>query len=329
MTSIRDVAREAGVAISTVSKVLNNYPNVSQETKDKVEDAVRKLHFVPNAAASTLSSKQPDRVAVIINSSETSRLRDEINMQYISGAITSARSLGTDVCVLFSYMAESRSLEEMIQYLRTQNIGGIVVCTLDRTQLKLMALIESGTFPTVVIDAPFTGERISSISIDNRQAQYDVASKMITGTSCRSILYIAGGDEGYVTEDRLNGIRALAREKKLRLMVRNGHFSEKQARTITKKYAPDYDAIVCASDMMAIGAMRELIEMDIFRPVSGFDGLSVMGYAGKQMFTVKQDFSGIAAEAIREEKRLMSGAHGRKIVMPYRLARITYEDVIE
>ena len=110
MTSIRDVAREAGVAISTVSKVLNNYPNVSQETKDKVEDAVRKLPFVPNAAASTLSSKQPDRVAVIINSSETSRLRDEINMQYISGAITSARSLGTDVCVLFSYMAESRSL---------------------------------------------------------------------------------------------------------------------------------------------------------------------------------------------------------------------------
>lgn len=101
MTSIRDVAREAGVAISTVSKVLNNYPNVSQETKDKVEDAVRKLHFVPNAAASTLSSKQPDRVAVIINSSETSRLRDEINMQYIP-VRSRVRGVSGPMCVCCS-----------------------------------------------------------------------------------------------------------------------------------------------------------------------------------------------------------------------------------
>ena len=51
-----------------------------------------------------------------------------------------------------------------------------------------------------------------------------------------------------------------------------------------------HDIIICASDMMAIGAMRALTEMDIFRPVCGFDGISLMGYAGKQMNTVKQNF---------------------------------------
>ncbi|MDE6814987.1 MAG: LacI family DNA-binding transcriptional regulator, partial [Lachnospiraceae bacterium] len=51
MVSIRDVARHAGVAISTVSKVLNNYPNVSEETKDKVTKSVEELNFVPNSVA--------------------------------------------------------------------------------------------------------------------------------------------------------------------------------------------------------------------------------------------------------------------------------------
>ena len=67
MAGIKDVAREAGVAVSTVSKVLNNYPNVSKETKDKVNKAIKKLDFMPNAVAAALSSKQPGRVAILIN----------------------------------------------------------------------------------------------------------------------------------------------------------------------------------------------------------------------------------------------------------------------
>ncbi len=73
MVSIRDVARHAGVAISTVSKVLNNYPNVSEETKDKVTRSVEELNFVPNSVAAALSSKQAGRVALLINSNEHER----------------------------------------------------------------------------------------------------------------------------------------------------------------------------------------------------------------------------------------------------------------
>ena len=67
MAGIKDVAKEAGVAVSTVSKVLNNYPNVSKETKEKVNKAIKKLGFMPNAVAAALSSKQPGRVAILIN----------------------------------------------------------------------------------------------------------------------------------------------------------------------------------------------------------------------------------------------------------------------
>ena len=78
MSSIKDVARHAGVAISTVSKVLNGYPNVSDATKKKVNKSIDELHFVPNTIAATLSSKQAGRVAMLINIAMKTPVIDEI-----------------------------------------------------------------------------------------------------------------------------------------------------------------------------------------------------------------------------------------------------------
>ena len=111
-------------------------------------------------------------------------------------------------------------------------------------------------------------------------------------------------------------------------MVRNGEFSELQARNLTFKYAKNKDVVVCASDLMAIGAMKALIEMDIFRPVCGFDGITLMGYAGKQMNTIRQNFGNIASEAVTELKRLLEGGEGKQLVLGYEMVRMTYEDVL-
>ena len=81
MVSIKDVAKRAGVAISTVSKVLNGYPNVSEETRQRVNKAVEELNFVPNSVAAALSSKQAGRVALLINSNMKTNAIDEIDMQ--------------------------------------------------------------------------------------------------------------------------------------------------------------------------------------------------------------------------------------------------------
>ena len=90
MVSIKDVARHAGVAISTVSKVLNHYPNVSMETREKVNRAIQELNFVPNAVAAALSSKQAGRVALLLDLNTGTQAIDEIDMQYLSGAINRA-----------------------------------------------------------------------------------------------------------------------------------------------------------------------------------------------------------------------------------------------
>ncbi|SFP98719.1 transcriptional regulator, LacI family [Butyrivibrio proteoclasticus] len=328
MVSIKDVAKEAGVAISTVSKVLNNYPNVSEKTKNKVNEVVDRLGFVPNAVAVSLSSKKTGRVALLIKLSLSTQASDEINMRYISGAVHKAKELQLDVITVFASMIEDMTVEEVTSYFESQGIRGIIVYGMTTKDKVIHKLIDSGHFKMVVVDAPMVNDSTSSVSVDHVKAQYDVAKKTIIENKCKKVLYLAGEDTGYVTKDRLLGIKKLCEEKNLKLTVRNGQFSELRARELTMRFAKNADCVVCASDMMAIGAMKALIDMDIFRPVCGFDGIILMGYVGKQMNTVKQDFTKISEKAICELNRLMSGENGRKVTIKHELVRIKYEDII-
>lgn len=328
MVSIKDVAKHAGVAISTVSKVLNNYPNVSEQTKIKVTKAVDELNFVPNSVAAALSSKQAGRVAIIVNLNLKTQAIDEIDMQYIQGAINKAMELNLDVITLFLSMFKNKTEEEITRYLQSQSITGIIIYGLSRQDRVLQSLIGDQRFKCVVVDAPIVNENTSSVWIDHRRAQYEVAKKTIVDNNCRHVLYIAGKKNGYITRERLLGMNDLVEELGLTMMVREGNFSELQARNITMKYGKEQDVVVCASDLMAIGAMKALTEMDIFRPVCGFDGITLMGYVGKQMNTVRQDFAGISAKAMEELQRLMNGGEGKNIRTPYTLERMKYMDII-
>ena len=313
MVSIKDVAKRAGVAISTVSKVLNGYPNVSEETRQRVNKAVEELNFVPNSVAAALSSKQAGRVALLINSNMKTNAIDEIDMQYISGALNKAMELNLDVITLFFFMFQNKTADEVARYLQSQSITGIIIYGMSKEDKVLHRLISTGKFKCVVIDAPFVNASTSCIGVDHRRAQYEVAAKTVMENNCKRILYIAGKRNGYVTDERIRGMEDLVKEKNLTMLVRNGEFSELQARNITLKYAKNKDIVVCASDLMAIGAMKALIQMDIFRPVCGFDGIILMGYVGKQMNTVRQDFASISESAMEELQELMNGGYGRNI----------------
>lgn len=328
MVSIKDVARHAGVAISTVSKVLNNYPNISEETKKKVNASIAELNFIPNTIAAALSSKQSGRVALLMNMIAKTQVIDEIDMQYLTGAIKKAKELNLDVITVFFSMLHDKSLEEIIAYFKSQNITGIVIYGMSKDDKILHRLVASREFKIVLVDAPFVNQDTSMVWVAQEQAQYDVAKKTIEENHCKKVLYIAGKKNGYVTERRIKGMKKLAEDMNLQLLIRDGGFSEKKAREITFRYAAGKDVVVCASDLMAIGAMKALTEMDIFRPVCGFDGIMLMGYVGKQMNTIRQDFGFISAEAVEELSRLMKGEKGREIILPYSIERLQYMDII-
>lgn len=330
MVSIKDVAKQAGVAISTVSKVVNGYPNVSEATKKKVNAAIEELNFVPNAVASALSSKQSARVALIINLNQQTQAIDEIDMQYLSGAIRQARELNLDVQTVFFSMIQDKTLEEITRDLRSQNIGGVIIYGLSKDDKVLHRLIQSQNFKTVVIDSPMVNPNTSSVWIDQERAQYEVAKVTLESnpTKVNNVLYLAGKRNGYVTDERTKGMRRLAEEKGLKLTIHYGEFSELRARELTFRYGRNSDAIVCASDLMAIGAMKALTEMNVYHPVCGFDGITLMGYVGKQMNTVRQDFNHVSAEAVKEVALLLGGMEGRNVVLDYQIVRLKYLDII-
>ncbi len=328
MVSIKDVAEHAGVAISTVSKVLNNYSHVSEETKKRVRAAIHELNYVPNTIAAALSSKQAGRAAILINLNTQTQAIDEITMQYLSGALNRALELNIEIITIFLSMISHMTPEEITRYLQSQGISGLIICGMSKDDNYLCQLIESQVFKCVVVDAPVTNANTSYVWIDNRQAQYEVAKKTIVENTCKRVLYIAGKKNGYVTDERLSGMKKLTADLGLTMLVRDGNFSELKARQIAFRYAKNKDVIVCASDLMAIGAMNALTEMDIFRPVCGFDGITLMGYVGKQMNTVRQDFYQIAARAVSELKRLFEGENGRGVMLPFEIVKLYYKDII-
>lgn len=330
MATIRDVAKLAGVAVSTVSKVINHYPNVSEETAIRVNAAIEELQFTPNVVAASLSSKQSGRIGLIINTNIQTSSIDEVSMQYLGGAISKAQELHVDVVPIFFSMLEGKDEAEVESYLQSQNVKGIVIYGMSKDDYVLQRVVARERFKVVLVDVPIVNECTSYISVDQKQAQKDVARKTImeNNTFNGQVLYISGKKNGFVSDDRLQGILELAQELDLAVSLHCGEFSERMAREITFKYGNNHDIIICASDMMAIGAMRALTEMDIFRPVCGFDGISLMGYAGKQMNTVKQNFHEISSEAVAECVNLMGGSEGRKIIMPHELVRIEYLDMI-
>ena len=253
---------------------------------------------------------------------------DEISMQYIAGAIQKAQEMRLDLITVFFSMLKGKTVGEIIRYFQAQSIEGIIVYGIPTNDKVLWELVETGAFKMVLADVSFHAASVSCIGINHRQAQIDVARKTILENKSGKIFYIAGKKNSYPGAERLKGIEELAEELSCKLFVRYGDFSELKARNLTFRYARSRDVIVCGSDLMAIGAMRALIEMDIFRPVCGFDGLVLMGYAGKQMNTVQQNFAGISSAAVEELQHLLQGGEGREVVLPHSIIRMKYLDII-
>ncbi len=333
MVSIKDVAKKAGVAISTVSKVLNDYPNITEATREKVNRAIAELNYVPNSIAAALSSKHSGKVALILDPTRLVPAADQIYMQYLQGALECAKEVGLDILPVFFNNISEMSSDDIVRYLKSRGVQALLIFGLTQEDRVLRSLMQEDDFFIVVSDVSFAGRNITSISIDQEQAQYDVAKKVISENSdpargAKSVLYIAGRGTAYVTAERTKGMKKAAEELKVPLSIRYGDFSESKARGIALVTGKEKDIIVCASDLMAVGVLKAFQELKISRPVSGFDGLSLLGYAGEGIFTVRQDFMDIAATAVREAKRLMEGEEGRQVVMPHEVVKVGYMDVM-
>ena len=229
--------------------------------------------------------------------------------------------LNLDVITLFLFMFQDKTREELIRYLKSQSISGIIIYGVSEDEQLLQELIASESFKCVIVDEDHVSENTSCVTINQKQAQYDVAKALLEETNAKKILYISGYELSYVTKKRLEGMEAVAQEKGIQLLVKYANFSETEAKEIALQYGKDVDAICCASDLMAIGAKKAMKELQIECPICGFDGISLMEYVGNGIYTVSQNFSNISAIAMEELQSLMAGNTGKVIEAEYQLVR--------
>ncbi|MBN2340462.1 MAG: LacI family DNA-binding transcriptional regulator [Deltaproteobacteria bacterium] len=307
-TTIKDVAKEAGVSIATVSFVLNNRPGqvISEPVKKKVLKAAQKLNYHPSAIAAGLASKRPGNIAFVFYKS------DEMisNLYYsfvLEGAIREATKHSFNI--MFSYMEDDWETNgDLPKVVREGSTAGVVF--IKEIHPDMVRLIEQRGVPVVLVDHYPQMEDVSAIEIDNFRGGELAAEHLIELGHTDIVYFYANADRPSI-RGRLDGYRA-ALEKAGIAFDAKKHLKECEEftfhsacdlamETLKKKKRPT--AIICANDELAGGVLRAAQRLNVRVPdelsVVGFDNITMSNYTEPPLTTIGGDKEGLGAQAVR------------------------------
>lgn len=316
--TLRDVAQAANVSITTASRALADYWDVSPATKAKVQEVARRLGYTPNLIAQSLVRKETTFLGAYVDDDGVPLAEQPFFLPVICGVRDRAAELGLHVLLL----AKPQGGETLTTSVRGAHVGGLVVMglTADHPDLRELAELE---IPTVTIDIDPVGERMMMVTSDNA-AQARAVTDHLIEQGCRRILFLGGKPNTTVHQTRESGYRAaLARHGFDPGMARvvYGDFSQKKAydAVIQAWREAPFDAVFAASDLMAIGAIHALAELGLQVPqdvaVAGFDDLAIARHMRPALTTVRQDPVAMGRAAVDALNGLASGKEvNRRII---------------
>ncbi len=270
MVTIKDVANESGVAISTVSNVLNNVEVVSEETRKKVLEAVEKLNYVPNMNARFLKSPKKNTIGLFLPS-----IQGDYYKMLMQAVHLQCRMRGY---LLNIYVSNENTSEEIYGMIISSGVEGAIVLN-ERLNDNYIERIAQKKLPIVFIDREYTGDRMSSVVIDNVQGAV-LAMEYLIKQGHRRIGYIHGVENSDDTArfDAYTGIMEKYGLIPDESIILRGYFEEvvaySEMRVLLLKGVQLPDAFFCANDEMAWGCIRALTEAGVKVP----DQISIMGF---------------------------------------------------
>jgi len=301
--TLEDIARLVGVSRSTVSRVVNNHPNVSEDVRKRVLETIRSTGYHPNAAARSLASQRSWMIGLILPHSVGSIFIDPYFPQLIQGI---AQACNQHDYSLGFFLVGSREDEEKIfpRVSRRGMLDGVIVQTGHHGEPLIGRLIDS-MIPLVVVGRPPSSENVSYIDIDNVNASYNAVSHLIR-LGYEHIGTITGPAESTVGIDRKEGyLRALTERGRIidPSLIVEGDFTETGGYYAMKELLPSHpDAIFAASDIMAFGAMRAVREAGHKVPDDvafvGFDDLPLPNSSYPALTTIRQPILQFSTSAV-------------------------------
>lgn len=290
MANIKDVAREAGVSVATVSRVFNDSGLVSEDTRRTVREVAERLNYWPNGVARSLITNRTHAVGVLLPD-----LHGEFFSEVIRGIDLTARRVGLHLLVSSSHSDHG----ELIAALRSMRgrIDGLIVMAPDVDAHDALRSV-AGHFPLVVLDPGSGSQDFHTISIANAQGAHAITTHLIS-LGHRRIATITGPERNTDARERLEGYRLALRDAGVMPepgLEIAGDFTEHSgygaaARLLAMDPRPT--AVFAGNDNMAIGLMSALSDAGIRVPtdlaVSGFDDIALARYVSPPLTTVHVD----------------------------------------
>jgi len=296
--TIKDVARVAGVSVATVSRALNGSDNVTEQTRQRVQEVANDLRYTPSSAARSLITRRTHTVGALLPD-----LFGEYFSELIRGIDLKARARGLHLLVSSSH----GDAQEAASALRAMHgrVDGLLVMSPHVGAESLSANLPPG-LPVVLINTRLPEERLSSFAVDNLGGAYAMARHLLSRGHSR-LAFLAGPDNNYEAQERLRGYRKALAELRPGVpeLVLPGDFSEEsgwRAGSELAALAERPSAVFCGNDMMAIGCLAALAEAGLRVPqdiaLAGFDDIPIARYLTPPLTTVRVPIAELGSLAL-------------------------------
>jgi LacI family transcriptional regulator len=325
VSTIKDVARRAGVAISTVSAVINRSAPTSSEVVARVEQAIAEIGYMPQRAAQTLRSGQSRLIGLIIP--------DVTNPHFATVARVVERDCLGAGYMTFIYNTDEDADHEMqiLKMMRMQRVAGLILISTRSDAEHGKRLMAEINVPTVLMGSNVVGTPYDIITLDEIKAAHTATSRLLE-LGHRNIVVMAGRAGVSTNEERIEGCRAAFADHGLKFendQIILANFSEQTAFEETRRIMSRPDrptAIVALSNLMMVGVMRGLVAEGLASPrdisIVGLDDFDWADIMNPQPTTIAQpivEMTHVAIARLLDQIRTGSRPSGKRLLFEPKL----------
>lgn len=304
--NIRDIARISGVGVSTVSRVLNNHPDVKESTRENVLRVIKESNYVPNNSARILKQNNTKNIGVLVKGVFNPFFSELINV--IGNKINENKY--TMILQQNDYVLE-HEVENIISFVKEKRLQGIICLggnfiDLDEDSFKNIDVPVILTSVNTV--SPSGRDKYSTVGINNLQSAYDATDYLIKKGHKNIALMIGEENDFCVSWWRYKGYIKALKDNNIEPNDENliiGDYDSNIAYKVTLdflKKRKDITAIFAISDIMAMGVAKAVIDsgLTVGKDISivGFDGMNISRYYNPGITTIKQPMEEMAIKSV-------------------------------
>jgi LacI family transcriptional regulator/LacI family purine nucleotide synthesis repressor len=313
--SLRELAQLAGVSKSTASRVISGNGYASPEVRDRVLKAVEQLRYKPSAVARAMVAKRTYNIGVIVFRDRLPIVSHTLYGKIIDEILMSAEEMGYSIFLKTDREMSLRSTDYMLE----QRVDGLILVS--RLQKNVIDYVKNFNIPYLMVNGSTEDPDVVHL-VSNDEAGGERAAQHLYDCGHRKFFIIAGPGEHRSHSLRLEGFRkrleslGVSSEQDGFTVVESSESSFDSGRKLMEEHYAAfregrYSALFSTNDMLALGAMKVLMERGVRVPeevsVMGYDNTEVAGMYHPSLTTVSVDASGIGRDAVSILDRLISG----------------------